>query len=60
VRKVDIDGAISLKGRRLHVGKAFRGQPIALRPTSEDGSLSVHFCAHRIGTLDLRSRAPQT
>lgn len=60
VRKVDGDGAISLKGGRLHVGKAFRGQPVALRPTTDDGVLSVHFCAHRIGTLDLRSRTPKT
>jgi transposase InsO family protein len=60
VRKVDVDGHISFKGRRLHVGKAFRGQPVALRPTTEDGMLSVHFCVHRIGTLDLRCRATQT
>jgi transposase InsO family protein len=54
VRKVDPLGYISLKGRRLHVGKAFRGHPIALRRSDEDGLLGVHFCAHRIGTLDLR------
>jgi transposase InsO family protein len=59
VRKVDVNGDISLKGRKLSIGKPFRGQPIALRPTSEDGIFSVHFCAHRIGTVDLRSPAPQ-
>jgi transposase InsO family protein len=59
-RKVDVNGDIRLKGRPLPIGKPFRGQPIALRPTSEDGVFSVHFCAHRIGTLDLRSPAPQT
>ena len=57
VRKVDVDGQISLKGRKLHVGKAFRGQPIALRSTEQDGVFCVHFCAHRVGTLDLRSAA---
>jgi transposase InsO family protein len=58
VRKVDVNGDISLKGRKLSVGKAFRGQPVALRATSQDGVFSVHFCAHSIGTLDLRSPAP--
>ncbi len=60
VRKVDPQGYISFKGRRLHVGKAFRGHPIALRATDEDGMLGVHFCAHRIGTLDLRKATPPT
>ena len=59
VRKVDVNGDIRLKGRPLPIGKPFRGQPIELRPTSEDGVFSVHFFAHRIGTLDLRSQAPQ-
>jgi transposase InsO family protein len=60
VRKVDLDGQISFKSRRLHVGKAFRGQPIALRLSEQDGILSVHFCAHQIGTLDLRPAPPST
>jgi transposase InsO family protein len=59
VRKVDSEGDISLKGRRLHVGKPFRGHPIALRPSNDDGIFTIHFCAHRIGTLDLRNAAPQ-
>jgi len=25
----------------------------ALRPTDEDGVFSVHYCAHRIASLDL-------
>ena len=56
VRKVDSGGDIKLRGRELHVGKAFRGQPVALRPTDEDGVFSVHFCAHHIATLDLRNQ----
>jgi transposase InsO family protein len=59
VRKVDANGHISFQARRLTVGKDFRGQPIALRPTAEDGVFSVHFCAHRVATLDLRNAAPQ-
>jgi transposase InsO family protein len=56
VRKVDVRGDIKLRGRQLHIGKAFRGQPVALRPTDDDGVLGVHFCAHRIATIDLRNQ----
>lgn len=55
VRKVDAQGFISFKGRSIRVGKALRRQPIALRPTNADGGLSVHFCAHQIGLIDLRT-----
>jgi transposase InsO family protein len=57
VRKADREGDIRFKGRRLRLGKPFRGEPIALRPTSEDGVFSVHFCTHQIGTIDLRAVA---
>jgi transposase InsO family protein len=60
IRKVDINGDISFKSRRVSVGKAFRGQPIALRPTTEDGVFSMHYCAHQIGRFDLRSSPSQT
>ena len=56
VRKVDYAGDIKLRGRQLHLGKAFRGQPVALRPTDQDGVLSIHFCAHHIATIDLRNQ----
>ena len=53
VRKVDGDGFISFKNRPWRISKASRGQPVALRPTSEDGVFAVHYCAHRIGDIDL-------
>lgn len=55
VRIADRDGRVSFKNRRLRLGKPFRGQPVALRRTAEDGVFSVHFCTHRIGTIDLRA-----
>jgi transposase InsO family protein len=55
VRTADSDGNIGFKNRRVRLGKPFRGQPIALRPTGEDGVFSLHFCTHRIGTIDLRT-----
>ena len=54
VRKVDVSGFISFKNRPWRISKALRGQPIAIRPTVEDGVLAVHYCAHRITSLDLR------
>jgi transposase InsO family protein len=54
VRKANVNGDISLKGRRLSVGKPFRGQPVGLRPTTEDGVFSIYYCAHQIGRFDLR------
>jgi transposase InsO family protein len=54
VRKVDSDGYISFKNRSWRVSKALRGEFIALRQTCEDGVLTVHYCAHRIGALNLR------
>jgi len=55
VRKVDSDGFVSFKNRPWRISKALRGEPIALRPTDEDGVYGVHYCAHRLKTVDLRS-----
>jgi transposase InsO family protein len=59
VRKVDVNGDISFEARRVPIGKAFRGQPVALRPTTEDGVFTVHYCAHQIALLDLRKPSSQ-
>jgi transposase InsO family protein len=57
VRKVDREGLISFKNRPCRIGKAFRGEPVALRYTDEDGVFSVHYCVQRVGKLDLRDKA---
>lgn len=54
VRKVQIDGKISFRHREFRVGKAFRGYPVALRPTTTDGVYDVYFATHRITEIDLR------
>ena len=54
VRKVAGDGFISFKNRPWRISKALRGQPVALRPTDQDGVYAIYYCAHRIGALDLR------
>jgi transposase InsO family protein len=57
VRKANQDGDINFKARRLRLGKPFSGELIAVRPASEDGLFSIHFCSDCIGMLDLRKPA---
>ena len=54
VRTVDVSGRISFRGRVYRVGKAFRGQRVALRPTATDGTWKVFFAVQPITTSDLR------
>lgn len=58
VRKVYEGGKIHFHNRAFRVGKAFRGYPVALRPTTADGVYEVYFATHRISQVDLR--APTT
>jgi transposase InsO family protein len=53
VRKVDSDGFIAFKSRSYRIGKPYRGEHVALRPTPRDGQLDVYFCARQIGVIDL-------
>ena len=53
VRKVQIDGKIYFRNREFRIGKAFRGYPVALRPTTVDGVYDVYFATHRISQIDL-------
>jgi transposase InsO family protein len=57
VRKVQTDGKISFRNREFRIGKAFRGYPVALRPTTEDGIYDVYFATHRISRVDLHQPA---
>jgi transposase InsO family protein len=53
VRWVQSGGRISFQGRQWRVGKAFCGQPVALRPTAEAGELAVFYCHQQIARLAL-------
>ena len=53
VRKVQAQGEVSYRGRLFRLGKAFRGYPVALRPTPQDGHWRVYFCHQAIGEIDL-------
>lgn len=54
VRKVDVTGRISFRNRIFRVGKAFRHQPVAIRPTEEDGEFSVYYCHEKVAQISLR------
>lgn len=53
VRKVQIDGTISYKGKEYRVGKAFHGQPVALRQNESNEIIDVFYCQQRIYRLNL-------
>lgn len=53
VRKVQSKGEVFFKRRVFKLGKAFRGLPVALRPTQEDRIWQVFFMTHVIAQVDL-------
>lgn len=55
VRRVGVSGYISLGKRHYQVGRAFSGQPVALRPTNECGLWQVYFCHQRVAIVDERT-----
>jgi len=57
VRKVYETGRISFHNRFFRLGKAFRGEAVALRPTVTDGLWEVYFGQHRIARINLREPA---
>ena len=57
VRKVQAQGELSYRGHRFRISKAFRGYPVALRPTSHDGLWQVYFCHQHVADLDLHRPA---
>ena len=58
VRKVQADGTISFRGRDWLVGEAFRGERVAVRPTTRDGLWQVYFGAHPVAEIDLLAIKP--
>lgn len=54
VRKVQGKGEIHFRGRTHKVGTAFKGLPVALRHTTDEGRFEVYFCHQRVAEIDLR------
>ena len=49
---------IRFKGRLWKVPEAFRGERVAIRPTSRDGAYGVFFASHQIAAIDLTKPKP--
>ena len=60
VRKVQQGGQISYGNREYALPKAFCGQPVALRPTAQDGVMEVFYCDHKIMHLDLNNHTSKS
>lgn len=58
MRKVACDGTIRFQGRPIDLGKAWRGQRVAVRPTVEDGVVGISFGVPRVAQADLRVQNP--
>jgi transposase InsO family protein len=54
VRRVQSKGELHYQGRVFRVSQALRGYPVALRPTTCEGRLTVYFCRHVVREIDLR------
>jgi len=54
IRKVSKTGMIHFRNRRFRVGKAFRYNPVALRPSHIDGVFDVFFSHLKIAQINLR------
>lgn len=60
VRKVQGKGEISFCNHPFKVSGAFRGYPVALRPTPTDGVFDVFFCHQKVAEINLNEHNLQT
>lgn len=58
LRQVRAQGAVAFANRSWFVSRGLIGEVVALRPTTEDGVWTVHFCHKQVATIDLRSTVP--
>jgi transposase InsO family protein len=54
VRTVSVHGSFSWQGRRRFISRGLVGEPVAIRPTQEDGQWHVVYCHRQVATIDLR------
>lgn len=60
VRRAGDRGRISVFGRNFKVGRAFKGLPVALRPTADDGTFNVFFMTYNIAQINLSQGGKRT
>lgn len=54
VRIVTVHGSIHWQQRRQFVGRGLVGQPVAVRPTAEDGVWAIYYCQRQVAAIDRR------
>ncbi len=54
VRRVQDQGSFTWKGQIVKISNAFKGLPVAVRPTSTDGLWDVFFMTNKLCQIDLR------
>jgi len=54
VRIVTEHGSIQWHRHRIFVSRGLVGQPVAVRPTPEDGRWAIYFCHRQVATIDRR------
>jgi transposase InsO family protein len=54
VRIVTVHGSIQWQRQRQFVSRGLVGQPVAVRPSREDGRWEVYFCHRQVATIDRR------
>ena len=59
VRKVDAAAKIYFRSHVFRIGKAFRGQYLAIRPTDTDEVFNVFFCNQKIAVISLLDDLPR-
>jgi len=56
VQRVRPAGVLTFSGQTWHIGRAFAGLSVGLRPSTQaDGQWKVFFCHHHLGNIDLTS-----
>lgn len=60
VRKVNKDGYVAYKGQHYYVGTGLKSQPVAIRPSSDDGEFDVYFCHQAVSKIMLRNDLKST
>ena len=56
VRRVTTPGLISHHKAHYYIGRAFVGDPVALRATDRDEMYAVYYCGHNVATINLRTK----
>lgn len=58
VKKVRGKGVIMWRNQSYFVGRAFVGEPVAIRRTTREQICAVYYCHQRLGHIDLSRKAP--